>query len=117
MFSQGNGPRALKPRRMVNNLSQENLTISSYYTKFRIIWDELINYKFIPSCSCEVCTCGSMAAHVEYQEEEYIMSFIMGLNESFASVRGHILMMKPLPSLTKVFSLITQEEKQKKDWF
>lgn len=99
---------------MVNNLSQENLTISSYYTKFRIICDELINYKFIPSCSCGVCTCGSMAAHVEYQEEEYIMSFIMGLNESFASVRGHILMMKPLPSLTKVFSLITQEEKQKK---
>ena len=116
-FSQGNGPRAFELRRMVSNLSQENLTVSSYYTKFRIIWDELINYKFIPSCSCGVCTCGSMAAHAKYQEEECIMNFLMGLNEYFASVRGHILMMKPFPSLTNVLSLITQEEKQQKIGF
>ena len=31
-FSQGNGPRAFELRRMVSNLSQENLTVSSYYT-------------------------------------------------------------------------------------
>ena len=55
-----------------------------------------------------------MAAQVEYQEEECTMNFLMGLNESFAAVRGQILLMKSLPSLNKVFSLITQEEKQRR---
>ena len=73
---------------MVSNLSQEILTVSSYYTKFKIIWDELVNYKSIPSCSCGVCTCGSMAAHADYLEEECTMNFLIGLNESFALVRG-----------------------------
>lgn len=41
------------------------------------------------------------------------MNFLMGLNESFASVRGQILLIKHLPSLTNVLSLITQKEKQR----
>jgi len=36
----------------------------------------------------------------------------MGLNEPFASIQGQILLMEPLPSVNKVFSLVTQEEKQ-----
>ena len=55
-----------------------------------------------------------MAAQVEYQEEECTMNFLMGLNESFATVRGQILLMKPLPSLKQVFSLITHEVKQRR---
>ena len=87
---------------MVSTLSQDNLSVSSYYTKFKVIWDELVNYKPIPSCSCRICTCGSMAARVEHQEEECTMNFLMGLNESFATVRGQILLMKSsLSSLKK----------------
>ena len=39
---------------MVSNLSQDNLFVSSYYTKFKVVWDELANYKSNPSCSCGV---------------------------------------------------------------
>ena len=99
---------------MVSTLSQDNLFVSSYYTRFKVIWDELVNYKPIPSCSCGICTCGSMATQVENQEDECTMNFLMGLNESFATVRGHILLMKPLPSLNQVFSFITQEKKQRR---
>lgn len=38
----------------------------------------------------------------------------MGLNESYAQIRGQLLLMDPLPSIHKVFSLITQEERQRK---
>lgn len=55
-----------------------------------------------------------MTAHVEYQEEECTMNFLMGLNDSFSSVKGHILLMQLLPSLKKVFSLIIQEERQRR---
>ena len=41
------------------------------------------------------------------------MQFLMGLNESFSTIRGQILSMDPFPSITKVFSLVVQEEKQK----
>jgi hypothetical protein len=37
----------------------------------------------------------------------------MGLNESYAAVRGQILLMEPLPGINKVFSLIQNHEKQK----
>ncbi|KAG7990321.1 hypothetical protein I3843_02G020400, partial [Carya illinoinensis] len=39
--------------------------------------------------------------------------FLMGLNEEFVHVRGQILLLEPLPSITNVFSLIIQEEKQR----
>ena len=42
------------------------------------------------------------------------MSFLMGLNDSYAQVRGQLLLMDPLPPINKVFSLITQEERQRK---
>jgi hypothetical protein len=37
----------------------------------------------------------------------------MGLNESYSHVRGQILLIDPLPSINKVFSLIIQEERQR----
>lgn len=37
----------------------------------------------------------------------------MGLNESFAQVRGHILLQEPLPIHPKVFSFLLQEERQR----
>lgn len=41
------------------------------------------------------------------------MSFLIGLSESYAQVRGQILLMDLIPPINKVFSLITQEEKQR----
>ena len=40
------------------------------------------------------------------------MQFLMGLNDSFANVTAQILMMKPLPTINKAFSLVVQEERQ-----
>uniref|UniRef100_A0A5B7C6V8 Uncharacterized protein n=1 Tax=Davidia involucrata TaxID=16924 RepID=A0A5B7C6V8_DAVIN len=40
------------------------------------------------------------------------MQFLMGLNESYSAIRGQILLMNPLPNVTKAYSSIVQEEKQ-----
>jgi hypothetical protein len=37
----------------------------------------------------------------------------MGLYESFANIRGQILLSDPLPPINKVFSLVIQEERQR----
>lgn len=58
-----------------------------------------------------VCNFGGLRALVETHQEDYIIQFLFGLNESFANVRSQVLMMEPFPSLFKVFSLVVQEER------
>jgi hypothetical protein len=41
------------------------------------------------------------------------MQFLMGLNESYSAIRGQILLMNPLPDVSKAYSSIVQEEKQR----
>ena len=40
------------------------------------------------------------------------MQFLMGLNDSYIPTRTQILLMDPVPSITKVFALVVQEECQ-----
>ena len=89
-FSQGNGPRIFELRNEVCSLAQEDLTINGYYTKFKGLWDELSNYR--------TCSYG-------HQAEECVMSFLMDLNDTYVAVRRQILLMDPIYSLSKVFSL------------
>ena len=39
--------------------------------------------------------------------------FLDGFDDTYAAVRGQILLMDPIPSLNKVFSLLLQDEKQR----
>lgn len=41
------------------------------------------------------------------------MKFLVGLNDSYALVRSQLLLVVPLPSITKVFSLLLQEQSQR----
>ncbi|KAL6348342.1 hypothetical protein AAG906_005643 [Vitis piasezkii] len=54
-------------------------------------------------------------AHLEQREEDRLMQFLMGLNESYKAVRSNILMMSPLPNVRQAYSLIVQEEMQRQD--
>ena len=49
----------------------------------------------------------------DLQVKESIMKFLMGVNDSFSQVRTQVLLMDPIPSLSKVYSLLIQEETQK----
>ncbi|XP_030927833.1 uncharacterized protein LOC115954102 [Quercus lobata] len=40
------------------------------------------------------------------------MQFLMGLNDSYSQIKGQILLMEPLPSINKVYSLLIHEERQ-----
>ena len=37
----------------------------------------------------------------------------MGLNDLYSQIKGQILLMDPLPSINKVYSLLIQEERQR----
>ncbi|KAL5547209.1 hypothetical protein UlMin_006896 [Ulmus minor] len=93
-FHQSNGPRVFQIKQILNVLYQGA--------------DDLKDFRPIPSCNC-----GGMKALMDYQQQEYVLQFLMGLNESFAQIRAQILMQDPLPPINKVFSLVVQEERQR----
>lgn len=42
-----------------------------------------------------------------------LTQFLMGLNDQFTSIRGHILPIKPLPSLSQSSAMLLQDENQR----
>ncbi|RVW13323.1 hypothetical protein CK203_088995 [Vitis vinifera] len=80
-------------------LRQEQLSVFAYYTKLKGLWDELASY--------------NAAAHGAQQDQQKLMQFLMGLNESYSAIRGQILLMNPLPSVRQAYSSVSQEEKQR----
>ncbi|XP_020208673.1 uncharacterized protein LOC109793619, partial [Cajanus cajan] len=107
-FSRKNGPRIFQLRRQLTSLQQGTDDVSTYYTKLKSIWEDLSGYK--PSFPC---TCGGLQHLQVYNDLEYVMSFLMGLNDSFSQIRGQILLSDPLPPIGNVFSLVLQEETQR----
>lgn len=47
------------------------------------------------------------------QQSNYVLKFLVGLNDSYASIRSQLLLTIHLPSIVKVFSLLLQEESQR----
>ncbi|KAK3009701.1 hypothetical protein RJ639_014807 [Escallonia herrerae] len=107
-FSQKNAPRIFEIRRAISNNAQNTDSVSTYYTTLKAYSDELSSYRTPPTC-----TCGAMKTHTDFLENDALMDFLQGLNESYASVRSQILLMDPLPSMAKAYSLILQEERQR----
>ena len=107
-FSQHNEPRIFQLQKSISCLSQENNSVSSYFTAMKGLWDELANHQPIPTC-----TCGALQTIMSYHHQQHVYQFLMGLNESYSHVRGQILLIDPLPSINKVFSLVIQEERHR----
>ncbi|KAI9180399.1 hypothetical protein LWI28_004458 [Acer negundo] len=98
-FSQSNAPRIFEIQRDIAYLRQEQLSVSAYYTKLKGLWDELSSY--------------SDAILGTQQDQQKLMQFLMGLNDSYSGIRGQILLMQPLPSIRQAYSSVSQEEKQR----
>ena len=45
------------------------------------------------------------------------MQFLNGLNDCYSQVKTQILMVEPVPSIDKAFSLVIQEERQRSSTF
>ncbi|KAL5582148.1 hypothetical protein UlMin_014590 [Ulmus minor] len=100
-FQQKNGPRIFQLKRELMNLRQDQNSVSIYFTKLKTVWEELSNY--CPNCSCGKCSCGGVKHLNEHHQMEHIMSFLMGLDDSFSQVRGKLLLMDPMPPINRVF--------------
>ncbi|KAL5559432.1 hypothetical protein UlMin_035643 [Ulmus minor] len=78
-FSQGNGPRIFQLKQQIQALTQGSNDVSNYFTKIKILWNELREFRPIPSCSC-----GRLKDLSDYHHHDYVLQFLMGLIESFS---------------------------------
>ncbi|KAL5562609.1 hypothetical protein UlMin_032356 [Ulmus minor] len=82
-FSQGNGPRIFQIKKQLFGLCEGTLDVNSYFMKLKILCDELKEFQPVP-----VCHCGGLRIWIDHQHREYTLQFLMGLNESYAHVKG-----------------------------
>nr|KJB31164.1 hypothetical protein B456_005G179300 [Gossypium raimondii] len=99
-----NDSRIFQLKQKLVGFSQGQMSIMTFCTQLKIIWDELYLTKQI--CSCLQCRCGVVRNMLEEHQQEYVMTFLMGINDFYAHIRSQILLMVYLPSISKVFSLI-----------
>uniref|UniRef100_A0A7C9DJJ1 Retrotransposon Copia-like N-terminal domain-containing protein n=1 Tax=Opuntia streptacantha TaxID=393608 RepID=A0A7C9DJJ1_OPUST len=112
-YGQSNKARLFQAQKAVSCMTQEDQDIANFFNKARKAWDEFAAVGATPRCSCSKCECQINARLQNYDQEQRIIQFLMGLNESYTAVRGNILMMTPFPNLSQVYSLLIQEEKQR----
>ncbi|XP_019460036.1 PREDICTED: uncharacterized protein LOC109359795 [Lupinus angustifolius] len=112
-FSHGDIFRIVALQKEFYHLDQGNLDISDYFTKLKTLWDEIEDFRPFPNCKCLApCICGAMDSLKPYKEQDYVIRFLEGLNEQFAHVKSQIMLMDPLPNITKAFALLIQQERQ-----
>lgn len=104
-YGQSNGSRYIQIQREISASSHGASDITSYFTKMRSLWDELTSAYIGPTCSC--------GALPKFIEDQHMFQFISGLNDSYSTVKSSILLMSPLPSISKAYSLLQQDESQK----
>ncbi|XP_022843420.1 uncharacterized protein LOC111366973 [Olea europaea var. sylvestris] len=106
--TQQNAPRIYEVKQGIAELVQGQDSVSTYFSKLKTLLDELMNYESIPNC-----TCGRLKTVVSNQERDWVMKFLMGLNDSYKILKAQILLIKPVPKLNEVYSIIQQEENRR----
>ncbi|XP_058726649.1 uncharacterized protein LOC131598016 [Vicia villosa] len=110
-FYQGDIFRISDLQEEICMLKQGDATISSYYTKLKILWQELDNFRPNPECSC-ISTCLAISKIRSYRESDKVIGFLKDLNDQYSAIRSQIMWMDLLPNLCKVYSLLVQQERQ-----
>ena len=91
----------------VISLNQGDLSVTKYFTKLRITWDELDNFRPNPVCVFQTkCICSVASVINQRKCEDQAMQFLHGLSEQYHNIKSHVLLMEPIPPIPKIFSLV-----------
>ncbi|KAL5796664.1 hypothetical protein ACOSQ2_001484 [Xanthoceras sorbifolium] len=107
-YEESNGLLLYQIQREISSITQGSMSVTQYYNKLKRLWDELTCLMPIPEC-----VCGSAKAVTDITSFNRLMQFLMGLCDIYEHTRSQILLMDPLPSVNRAYSMITRVEKQK----
>ncbi|XP_016164948.1 uncharacterized protein LOC107607513 [Arachis ipaensis] len=110
-YYQGDKFRVAELEEEMYQMRQGELTITTYFTKLKAIWEQLNEFRPIPNCvvCAKDCKCG-LAKMRAYREESYTVRFLRG--EQYLNVKSKIMLMNPIPDINTTFSLLAQQDRQ-----
>ena len=85
-FHQPNESKILNLQHMLSMITQGTNSVDAYFTQLYGVWEELRNYRPLPHCSCGKCNVECFAKFIDIQEQDYVLHFLSGLNETHESV-------------------------------
>ncbi|KAL2252651.1 uncharacterized protein LOC110012417 [Sesamum indicum] len=85
-YGECNGPLLYQLQREIASLTQGNKLVVEYFSRLRLIWDELDMLMPNPQCTCG-CTCGAFRAAADQATFTRLTQFLMGLSENFDHLR------------------------------
>ncbi|KAL0386160.1 UNVERIFIED_CONTAM: Copia protein [Sesamum radiatum] len=97
-YRECDGVLLYKLHKEVTSMSQGTMTMTTYYTKLKQLWDEL--------------ACLKPPDKADQDDETQLIQFLMGLNDSFDNIRNQILVLEPLPKVNKAYSMVLRVERQ-----
>ncbi|XP_019262465.1 PREDICTED: uncharacterized protein LOC109240292 [Nicotiana attenuata] len=92
----------------IATINQGTSSISSYFSKLRLLLAEFDSLAPIPGCDCE-----KSREFVVFLERMKLLQFLMGLNESHEQARSQLIMMIPAPSVNKAYFMMMESESQR----
>ncbi|XP_070012538.1 uncharacterized protein LOC142162404 [Nicotiana tabacum] len=107
-YDKVNGSRIFFLHKEIATLSQGISLVYAYFSKLTDLWEEYDALMLCPGRDC--LESKSYFEHFEYQR---LLQFLMGLNETYSQPRSQILMMSPVPTVNKAYSMIVSEESQR----
>nr|GEV13783.1 hypothetical protein [Tanacetum cinerariifolium] len=89
----------------INSLNQNGSSLADYYNKLNFLRKQFDDMVSFPACTC------AATKHFDQHNQLFkLMQFLMGLDESYLSIRSNILTRVPLPSVKTAFSVISEKE-------
>lgn len=91
---------------------QRDSSVTEYYTRLKVLWEELMVLRAIPSCTCNRCTCNVSSQINKFIEDDHVIRFIKGLNDEFEPVKSQVLLSSPLPDVKTTFAMAVKLERK-----
>ncbi|XP_074306249.1 uncharacterized protein LOC141641488 [Silene latifolia] len=115
-YGQSNAPRLYQLKKDLKNITQDDVPVVEYFNKLKRHWDDIDELEEIPECVCGAmvdCSCNLQKRILDASIREKVLTFLMGLNDVYDSLRTNILAMDPIPPINKTYSIVQQIESQK----
>ncbi|GAU42126.1 hypothetical protein TSUD_351000 [Trifolium subterraneum] len=92
-FYQGDVFRISNIQEEIFSLKQGDSNISTYFTKMKKLWQELDNFRPIPTTNCVVnCDSVVIAKMKSYRDSDQVIRFLKGLNEQYSAQERQLIL-------------------------
>ncbi|XP_019186566.1 PREDICTED: uncharacterized protein LOC109181269 [Ipomoea nil] len=89
----------------IYQIKQGDNSLNEYFTKQKLMWDELSILRPMVYCDCAVkCNCGKKIDDLNEQlEMDKLSIFLIGLHERYTWARNQIMLLRPLPEVNEAY--------------